>query len=122
MKNLIKMLEAFLKKKSESQNGGFAKVSEGEIEDLYKIILRILELKYEKDADGDIPVDFRLVDRTRFEPLHYIPVPYEHQAKNDKERMDILSTLNLNLLIASQGIDRHIRILDMIRRDKEKSQ
>ncbi len=122
MKNLTKMLEAFLKKKSESQNGCFAKVGENDLQDLCKIISRILELKYEKDADGDIPVDFRLVDRTRFERLHYIPVPYEHQAKNDKEHMDILSTLNLNLLIASQGIDRHIRILDMIRRDKEKNQ
>ena len=122
MKNLIKMLEAFLKKKSESQNGGFAKVSEGEIEDLYKIIRCILELKYEKDASGDIPVDFRLVDRTKFERLHYIPVPYEHKAKNDDERMDILSVLNLNLSIASRELDTHVRIQNLIRRNKEKIQ
>jgi len=122
MKNLTKMLEAFLKKKSESQNDGFAMVSEGEIEDLYKIILRILELKYEKDASGDIPVDFRLVDRTKFERLHYIPVPYEHKAKNDDERMDILSVLNLNLSIASRELDTHVRIQNLIRRNKEKIQ
>jgi len=122
MKNLTKMLEAFLKKKSESQNGGFAKVSEGEIEDLYKIIRCILELKYEKDASGDIPVDFRLVDRTKFERLHYIPVPYEHKAKNDDERMDILSVLNLNLSIASRELDTHVRIQNLIRRNKEKIQ
>ena len=118
-KSLNKMLAEFLKHRSKSKNGCWAEVSEGDVEKLYSIIVRILEMKYQRDCDNSLPVEVDLVDRTKFERSHYFKIPYEHLAKSDEERMEILSLLNTNSRIASGGLDRHVKMLDMIRRSKK---
>ena len=118
-KSLNKMLAEFLKHRSKSKRGGWAEVAEGDVEKLYSIIIRILEMKYQRDCDNSLPVEVGLVDRTKFERSHYLNIPYEHLAKSDEERMEILSLLNTNARIASNGLDRHVKMLDMIRRSKK---
>lgn len=118
-KTLKAMLDDFMKTRSKCDGSGWAPVAEDDIEKLGKIILRILEEKYERDCDGSIPVEFDLVDRTRFERMHYFKIPYEHKAKTNDERMRILSLLNSNVHNAARALDQHVRTLDIIRRDEE---
>lgn len=120
-KSLNKMLSEFLKHRSKSNGDGWAEVAEGDVEELYSIIIRILEMKYQRDSDNSLPVEVDLVDRTKFERSHYLNIPYEHLAKSDEERMEILSLLNANARIASGSLDRHVKILDMIRRSKKQA-
>lgn len=88
--------------------GGYAPVELQEIHDLNYIILKLLELKYERDPDGDLPVDFELVDRTR----HYNPffnsfgqLEYPSNARNNE---GIYDTAKLE-----EGLDTRLMILNI---------
>ena len=119
-KSLKTMLSEFLKPRSKSKNGGWAEVAEGDIEKLYKIVRKILEMKYERDCDNSLPIEFSFVDRTKCERSHYFFIPYEHKAKSNDERMEILSRLSCNAKMAVEALERHIRMMDLIRRQDEK--
>lgn len=119
-KSLKTMLDEFLKHRSKSKNGEWAEVAEGDIKKLYGIVIKILEMKYERDSDNALPVEVDLIDRTRFERLHHIPIPYEHKATSDEERIEILTRLNSNAQIAVNALDRHIKILELIRNQNKK--
>ena len=120
--SLETMLAEFLKHRSKCKNSGWAEVAEGDIEKLHAIILKILEMKYERDCDNSLPVEVDLVDRTRFERLHHVLVPYEHMAKTNDERMEILSRLNANARIAVEALNQHIRMLDHIRHEENRKE
>ncbi|KWT98056.1 MULTISPECIES: hypothetical protein [unclassified Variovorax] len=85
---LLRRIDAFLKTKKKS-DGGFAPVDPKEMEDLYAIVRGLIEVKYEEDPDGDVPVEVILTDRTRFErPLHF-PVQYAHKPVDGKSEFDL---------------------------------
>lgn len=121
-KSLNAMIKEFLKYRSKSKNSGWAEVAEGDIDKLYAIVLRILEMKYEKDCDNSLPVEVDFVDRTRFERLHHFLIPYEHMAKSNDERMEILSRLNSNVQSAVSALNQHIRMLDHIRHEENRKE
>jgi hypothetical protein len=116
MKKLTKMLTDFLEHRSESQNGGWPKVEDSDIEALSEIFREILKLKYEQDCDRSLPVEFRVIDRTKFERLQYFLIPYEHEAKTDDERLEILSRLSINSHMAADAVNHHVKMMELIRR------
>lgn len=121
---LTAKLEAFLATRSRG-DGGWAPVSERDLEDLYGIMNLVLETKYEQDVDGDLPVQYQLVDRTRCEPMHFMPVPYSHNAETEEQIMSNLDTHLVNLEIATSAVRNasHLRrhFVDMrLRAKKEK--
>lgn len=120
-KSLKTMLAEFLKHRSKCKNSGWAEVAEGDIKQLYAIVLKILEMKYERDCDNSLPVEVDFVDRTKFERSHYFFIPYEHMAKSNDERMEILSLLSSNSRLAVEALANHIKILEYIR-EKEKKE
>jgi hypothetical protein len=123
MKKLLKKIESFLAHRSESEHGGYAKVAENDVEDLFDIFSEILKLKYGSDADGDIPVEFRIIDRTKYERLQYFAIPYEHKAKSEDEILRTLSLLSTNLNMAANAVNCHVKLMEITRRhEKEKAE
>jgi predicted Co/Zn/Cd cation transporter (cation efflux family) len=74
--------------------------------------------KFGVDQDGDCPVNMTFVDRTKFESLQYVPVPYSHKAKTEEEWDEILRAVSLNLTMATHDMDRTLAFLrhDRLRR------
>lgn len=120
-KSLKTMLADFLKHRSKCENSGWPVVADADIEELYAIVGKLLEMKYEKDCDGSLPVEVSFVDRTKFERSHYFNIPYEFKAKTNEERMEILSRLNTNVHMAANALDMHVKMLDMIRHEGKKT-
>jgi hypothetical protein len=106
-------IEAFLAEKSKSE-GGFAPVGQKDMEQLSSLLEALLAAKYEKDPDGDLPVSFQLVDRTRFENTHFWMIPHaKDEAENDLSHIrSRLRAACANLSIAQGQIDRVQRSLD----------
>lgn len=97
------MIEEFLKIKSCS-DGGYAPVGLNDIVLLRNILKSILDLKYERDADGDLPVGFILIDKTkeRFPPFEAI--------KHDASSLKKLSDTRYNADVANQELSRIITL------------
>jgi hypothetical protein len=58
------------------------------------------------DQDGDCPVSVRVLDRSRYEPMHWWVVPYEHTAKTAEEMERIEQALLSNLDTALDALQR----------------
>lgn len=65
---------------------------------------------FDMDSDGDIPVDIRVIDRTRYERCHYFYIPYEGNADNPAEHESVLDSLMSNLAISTEAINRWHRV------------
>lgn len=114
---LAKSIDEFLTERRKS-DGGYAPVTELDFNQLCTIIDRIVKMKWSKDPDGDLPIEVEVIDRTRFEPMHYAPVPYEHEVKNALEQGQRLSIVLMNSQIASRELDITLRNLQFKLRKK----
>ena len=74
--SLHEMIDRFLKERRQSERGGWAQVVPADLEQLAEIIHSLIDLKCEMDADGDVPIRFRLINRLETRNLIYDPVPY----------------------------------------------
>jgi hypothetical protein len=74
-KKLQTQIEKFLENKKKSA-GGFAPVDDGEIDELSEIVYALIEAKYQRDPDGDLPVSAHLTDRTRYKLPFILPIPH----------------------------------------------
>lgn len=84
-KALLEKIAKFCDDRRRSEDGGWAEVRDGDLDALGRILYEIIEAKWQKDADGDVPINFRVVDRTRHFPLHYRPVRYDHVTRRERE-------------------------------------
>jgi hypothetical protein len=110
-------IAAFLANGQTPSQGGFAAVAEDELEQLHGIIHALIGAKYEVDPDGDLPVEFSLVDRTRFERPMQVAIPYTHKPYQNYGEVE------LHLLVAdrfqnlasyaSERAARHLRSATM---------
>jgi hypothetical protein len=78
-KNLQKRIEKFLSVRVNSDGGGWAPVTDEELNELYKIFQGIIDDKYQRDCDGDSPVNFVLANRNKEYLPSFQPVPYGHE-------------------------------------------
>jgi hypothetical protein len=78
-KNLQKRIEKFLSVRVNSDGGGWAPVTDEELDELYKIFQGIIDDKYQRDCDGDSPVEFILANRNKEYLPSFRPVPYSHE-------------------------------------------
>lgn len=116
MPHLDSLIDRFLEDHREcSAGGGWAQITEKDITRLYEIVWELIELKCDKDADGDLPIEFKIINRRTHERLHYMAVPYrEGRDENDNEIeavpfMDMMQILLLNLNLASDRVNNEIR-------------
>ena len=123
IQKISELIGEFLAERVKSDSG-FAPVGENDIERLYNIIELILDAKYERDADGDLPVVVRLVDWTKYEKPHFLSVKHSHGSImkiEDKEWFEKLRTLSLNLSMAQEGLKTFIEVTALdIHFNKEK--
>lgn len=84
-------LENFLATRSESE-GGYAPVSSQDERNLHEILNALIAAKFEEDPDGDLPINFVLVNRTREQSFHYRPLP---RTPHNDDDMDLKAVTNL---------------------------
>ena len=99
------LIEDFLSERRKS-DGGWAPVTESDFRQLCAIIDRILELKWGRDADGDLPIEYKIIDRKQFERMHYVPVPYQH-----KDAAEHLEAVIMNAQMATDALSATLRII-----------
>jgi hypothetical protein len=117
IETLISDLQGFLSEKKPAIRTGFPRVEEKEMEVLKDLLRTIIELKYETDGDGDLPIEFVLNDRTRFRPFHVSPIPYSH--KVDPEDLDTRLAILRSLVGQGLSLVEQAKIeLDILRSDR----
>ena len=97
---LNEMIAAFLAERRES-DGGYAPVTRDDIRQLYDIIYKLIELKWENDPDGDGPMSAKLIDHTKGHMSYFQPIPH----KDDVAAFQIAVS---NLHVASEDMRRQI--------------
>lgn len=108
------LLDRFLEERRTS-DGGWAPVTRYDFTQLNAILRALIEAKWNADPDGDRPIDFLIVDRTRYRPIQYFPVPYDHDDAPKKETYETMNSLLTNLDMAS----REVRLFLKVHRDEE---
>ena len=109
MKKITNKIEKFLKERRVSKGGGWAAITENDINSLNNIIHDLIEAKCEPDADGDYPLQVILVNRRKYEPLRFEPLPYVHMLKDKKEQEAWFVKAMDNMRIASDVITSYLR-------------
>lgn len=110
----------------------------------YDQCIKLAEETFGRDGDKSLPVSIHIVDRTRFEPVHYIEVPYRHKIEDEAEaklnsfydepteeqRKEIeeekriqlermLSHLTLNVSMAMERLQTELKIRQYLNVEKE---
>lgn len=110
---VLSLIEHFLSEPRES-HGGWAQIVDADIKELESIIKELISAKCEQDPDGDYPYEFVVVDRTKFERMHFRPVPHEHQARTEEEIESIMDTYYFNLSIAHGALETFLRVRRLV--------
>lgn len=116
-------LDAFLKTPRMSENGGWSKVEDQDMEDLTEIIQLLIDMKFERDGENDPSVEFDLVDRNKYERMHFVPVPYSAWKSRDKDgatEFQVLEAAELNVAVAMERFKSAFKMFQYQERDKAK--
>jgi len=113
--SFLKKIRKFVEDHRESE-GGWAKVNPKDIFTLDSIIKELLELKYDLDPDGDLPIDWVFVDRTRYyHPfLYHCQMPYPHKLRTLKDYIDQLRHAETNLAKAQAEVTKVTTYLHLL--------
>jgi len=112
MSHLDGLIDRFLEDHRES-DGGYAKVTTEDIHLLYEIVRELIAFKCEEDPDGDLPIEFEIVNRRTHEPMHYGQVPYRDGIDGCREPipfMEMMRILQMNLSIAASRLDNEFQV------------
>lgn len=102
---LVKMIDSFLEKRGFSKDGGWAEVESDDICGLIDIVYLLLELKYECDADGDLPVNFQLINRTEYLSVSRLLLPYPEKVESVEKLVKYLIRASLILKGDSERVE-----------------
>ena len=105
-------LQKFLAEFREPDGTGWAPVTEGDMELFHRLMQAIIEAKFGSDVDGDRPIDYILIDRTKYWPLHYMHIPYYRTAEDEggSNLDDCLDTALANMSIAVEQVQQITRM------------
>ena len=109
---LSSLIRCYLNERRES-HGGYAEIEPQDITNLGYIVQKIVELKCEKDPDGDLPIEFVIVDRTKERKFHPVTVPYETEGDDPLKRGGKIDSLISGISSSIQEIEND---LDCMRR------
>lgn len=110
MKDLMKQIQEFLAERR-LEDGGWAEVKQEDIEQLSEIIWELINLKFEKDVDGDLPVNFRLANRNIERFLYPVKVPYQSDENNPFGHNGKLDLLTRAITTYGEELESEIRYL-----------
>lgn len=104
MASFLGRLNTFFSTFVEGDGDDFAPVSNDDLSELYGIFRDIVELKWGGDADGDLPINFALVDRNRgkliSEILPHDPRDRDLEGKTQEEIDEIMNTFHMQIMRA----------------------
>lgn len=112
---LLERIHSWLDQERQS-TGGWAEITDDDISELWHIIDELIHLKCQKDPDGDVPIEFTLVDRTKYERMHFHAVPYDREVGTEQERFDVVRGHWANASIATNRLDQAMRMYEFYRR------
>lgn len=108
MKNSLRLaIEDFLKEPRTS-NGGWVEVTAKDMTKLEKVCTQLREAKCSRDPDGDIPIEFDLVNRCTHERRHWFQTQYLHKLKDDELPQEIKLRM-VNLKMAMESLESAMR-------------
>ncbi len=123
-KNLENKINKFLSERRVSEGGGWSQITPQDILDLRDIINSLIQEKCEEDADGDLPIEFELINRRTHERLQFDPIPYYGTLKSEDtpENLDWIQRLLMcNLEIATSKLSQFHKH-QMFAREEERRQ
>jgi len=104
--DLETLLADFLAEHREGDGGGgWAEITPDDVDKLRGILNLLIELKCDKDADGDYPIEARLINRRVNERLSYWALPYREQGGEVVLFEDMMRIALLNLRRATREMD-----------------
>jgi hypothetical protein len=127
---LIERIADFINDKRKSERGGWAEVREKDMTELDEILDGIISSKWEQDADGDLPINCKLIDRTKFEPDHFFVLPYlDHNSYREKSwpeqqkaMLEYIDLAGANIDIAAKRLEIALKLLRSRRQHEERRQ
>lgn len=99
--DLLERISRFLDERKDGK-GNYAPVTDQELTKLYNIFYGLLGLKYAEDCDGDLPIQVKIIDKTKYQSLHFFPVPHLGLGSNLKEVEKYTSLAYTNLSMAEE--------------------
>lgn len=99
------LLDSLLTERRKSDSS-YAPVTDEDWETLCRLFNQILLAKFELDADGDLPIEYTLVNRHTHSRDQYLLIKYPKDASTKQELMDIIRRLSINVGIAANELDR----------------
>ena len=115
---LQKAIDQFLAERREG-DGGYAPVTNEDVASLHRILSLLVEAKFEADPDGDRPIDWNIIDRTKYWPMHFTQVGYSHKAKTDEDWQRIMDANLINLSIALEDMRQTTALMRDRNRNKK---
>lgn len=82
--SLLEYITAWLEEPRRESDGGWAPVGEGEVEALESIIWGFIRARWGPDPDGDLPIEFIVVNRTTHQRLPFRPVRYASHVRQQR--------------------------------------
>lgn len=117
---LVDKIHQFLNVRVESRRGGWAEVSDKDMDDLESIIDGLIDLKCDLDADGDSTIRFQLINRRKTQSLSYRPLPYYWTMDTAKEMKPARELALYNLNIAMGDFKAVEQQIDYAEREEAK--
>ena len=105
MSDVQKKFDDWMKKDRIVSEGGWALVKEPDLMELAVLIHLLIDHLWAEDPDGDLPVEFRLVDRTRFRQPYFRNMPYAH-----KDQLGYEDAVMSNLSAAVSEADTMLKL------------
>lgn len=126
VERIVEMVRYFLSERRESK-GGWAEITDADVVSLNDIISVLVVAKCDRDPDGDFPIEWLVVNRLRFERLHFVPQPYDRDfvsGEIDGEPVGepietIMEIAELNLGIAHEKLETAFKTWRHYRRERE---
>lgn len=103
-KALLQKIGSFLADRRKSR-GGWAEITDRDVEILQEIIQELIEAKCEPDPDGGLPIDFILVNRFTHERIRYEPIPNIKQPESLRDLEPAFEVAMHNLSMAHNDAD-----------------
>ena len=113
-------VELFLSERRSSDHGDWANPTDGDMNLLDEIIYGLIEQKFERDCDGDLPLRYHVLDRTKYEPLTYLDIPHTGMDSTMEERLKNIEMYSMLVRIYSDRVDAGLRSLRYLQGDDTK--
>lgn len=109
--HLQKQIQNFLREKRNSEGGGWSPVTVDDYVQLHQIIGSLLELKWERDGGGDLPIEHHLIDRTKGFLPGLLPIlhPYWRDDDTVADHIDRLELLTAKMNSLAGSADQELK-------------